>query len=199
MHAQRPDPRYQAAIERGIDFLLAAQYANGGWPQFYPSREGYYTHITFNDDAMANVLEVLRDTALNRPPFATLDAGRRSRAGAAVERGIACILRCQIRVEGRLTAWCAQHDETTFAPAKARKYEHPSLSGLETVGIVRFLMGEESPTPEIIASVHAAVAWLKQVQLSGLRIEDIPADTPTGIDRPRGGRPGGPAAVGTVL
>jgi PelA/Pel-15E family pectate lyase len=183
VHAQQPDPRYQAALERGIDYLLAAQYENGGWPQFFPLREGYYTHITFNDDAMADTLELLRDVAQQRPPFAGLDAPRRARAGRAVEKGIACILRCQVRVDGKLTAWCAQHDEKTFAPAPARKYEHISLSGLETVGIVRFLMGEESPPPEIIASVHAAVAWLKSVQLSGLRVEQFPADTPTGVDR----------------
>ena len=184
VHAQQPDPRYQAALERGIDYLLAAQYENGGWPQFYPLRPGYYTHITFNDDAMADVLEVLRDTAQQRPPFTTLDAARRARAAQAVERGIACILRCQIRVDGKLTAWCAQHDEKTFAPAPARKYEHSSLSGLESVGLIRFLMGEESPPPEIIAAVHAAVGWLKQVQLSGLRVEQFPdPDVPTGVDR----------------
>ncbi len=183
VHARQPDPRYQAAIERGIDYLLAAQYGNGGWPQFFPLREGYYTHITFNDDAMADVLELLRDVARQTPPFAGLDAPHRTRAGRAVEKGIACILRCQIRVDGRLTAWCAQHDEKTFAPAPARKYEHVSLSGLETVGIVRFLMGEESPSPGIIAAVHAAAAWLKSVQLSGLRVEQFPADTPTGVDR----------------
>jgi PelA/Pel-15E family pectate lyase len=183
VHAKQPDPRYQAAIERGIDYLLAAQYENGGWPQFFPLREGYYTHITFNDDAMADTLEVLRDTAAQRPPFTTLDGPRRAKAARAVEKGIACILRCQIRVDGKLTAWCAQHDEKTFAPAPARKYEHISLSGLESVGVLRFLMEEENPSPEIIAAVHAGVAWLKQVQLSGLRVEQFPADTPTGVDR----------------
>ncbi|MEJ1972841.1 MAG: pectate lyase [Lacunisphaera sp.] len=53
VHGFHPAARYQAALERGVDYLLAAQYENGGWPQFYPLRKGYYTHITFNDDAMA--------------------------------------------------------------------------------------------------------------------------------------------------
>jgi hypothetical protein len=30
------DRRYSTAALRGIDFILAAQYPNGGWPQFYP-------------------------------------------------------------------------------------------------------------------------------------------------------------------
>ena len=46
-------------------------------------------------------------------------------------------------VNGRRTVWCAQHDETTLRPAGARTYEHASLSGYESVGIVRFLMGIE--------------------------------------------------------
>jgi PelA/Pel-15E family pectate lyase len=48
-----------------------------------------------------------------------------------------------------------------------------SLSGFETVGIVRFLMKVERPSPEIREAVDAAVAWLKRVQLTGLRLETI--------------------------
>ena len=51
---------------RGIDFLLEAQYPNGGWPMIYPLRKGYYSHITFNDGAMIGVMNVLRDVAQNR-------------------------------------------------------------------------------------------------------------------------------------
>ena len=47
--------RYRESFARGIDYLLAAQYPNGGWPQFFPPGEGYYSHITFNDDAMVHV------------------------------------------------------------------------------------------------------------------------------------------------
>ena len=28
--------KYLNAAKRGIDYLLTAQYANGGWPQYYP-------------------------------------------------------------------------------------------------------------------------------------------------------------------
>lgn len=184
VESAQPDVRLQSAVERGLDYLFAAQYENGGWPQFYPLVSGYYTHITFNDDAMVNVLLVLRDVAKGRAPFAWVDAGRRERAARAVEKGIECILRCQIEVNGVKTAWCAQHDEKTFAPAPARKYEHVSISGEESVGIIRFLMGEESPSPEIIAAVHAAVSWFKQAQLHGIR-EDHPRnpELPHGFDR----------------
>ena len=76
-----------------------------------------------------------------------------------------------MRQNGKLTVWCAQHDEHTLAPAKARAYELPSLSGQESDDIVLFLMSLSKPSPEIIASVEAAVAWFKQVQIDGLKRE----------------------------
>lgn len=165
----QPEPRLCAAFERGFDYLLAAQYENGGWPQFHPQAGGYTRRITYNDNAMVNVLELLRDAAQGREPFAFVDEARRGRAAAAVERGIACILRTQVKQAGRLTVWCAQHDEVTLAPAPARKYEHASLSGSESVGIVRFLMSVPHPSPEIVAAVEGAVAWFGQVRLHGVR------------------------------
>ncbi|MBP6506486.1 MAG: pectate lyase [Opitutaceae bacterium] len=175
---------HRAAVFRGLDYLLAAQYPNGGWPQFFSLREGYYSHITFNDEAMASVLEVLHDTARGRAPFAFVDASRRTAAAAAVARGVDCILRCQVTVNGVKTVWCAQHDEDTFAPAPARRFEPASLSGSESVEIVRFLMSLDEPSPEVVAAVEAAVAWFEAVKITGLRYEQIAApDLPKGRDR----------------
>src|SRR5205085_8458364 len=50
------DRGLRAAFDRGFNYLLAAQYESGGWPQYYPLIKGYYTHITYNDNAMINVL-----------------------------------------------------------------------------------------------------------------------------------------------
>jgi len=169
------DARLLEAFNRGFDYLLAAQYANGGWPQFFPLRAGYYTHITFNDDAMASVLRLLKDASEAKRPYAFVDTARRARAAAAVARGVDCILRCQIVVNGKRTVWCAQHDEHTLAPAPARKYEHVSLSGYESVGIVRFLMSLDHPSPAVIDAIEAAVQWFNDAKLMGIRIERKPA------------------------
>ena len=166
------DARYRAPVERGLKYLLAAQYPNGGWPQFYPLRDGYYSRITFNDDAMVHVLELLREVAGGRPPYGFVDADLRRQSNAAIERAVDVILRTQIRQNGRLTAWCAQHDETSLAPAWARNFEPPSLSGSETVGIVRFLMGIERPSPAVVAAIEGAVAWLQSVPVKGKRVEE---------------------------
>ncbi len=184
VNAAREDAALREACAGGLDYLLAAQYANGGWPQFFPLREGYYSHITFNDEAIVRVLTVLRDVADGAAPFAWVDAGRRARAGEAVARGIACILRCQVRVGGRLTAWCAQHDERTLAPAPARTYEHVSLSGDESVGIVRFLMSLPDPAPEVVDAIEGAIAWFEAARLTGLWYGTVEApQLPGGRDR----------------
>ena len=168
------DETFRRAFERGLDYLFEAQYPNGGWPQYFPLRDGYYSRITYNDNAMANVLTLLGEVSTGDSPYAFVDRARRAQASAAVARGINVILRSQIRQEGRLTAWCAQHDERTLEPAWARSYEPPSLSGGESVGIVRFLMSVEEPSPAIIAAIEGAVEWLRSVAMSGVRIRRIP-------------------------
>ena len=184
VNSVRAEARFRQAFERGLHYLFKAQYDNGGWPQFYPLLPGYYTHITFNDDAMTGVLELLRDVARGEPPFAWLDQAERDRAAAAVQKGIACILRCQIEVGGVKTVWCAQHDENTFEPVPARKYEHVSLSGAESVGVVRFLMGVGHPSPEIIDAIKSAVAWFESAKITGQRLVTKPNPAlPHGHDR----------------
>ena len=167
------EEKYHASFLRGVDYLLAAQYPNGGWPQFCPLRKGYHSHITYNDDAMIGAMTVLRDVALGEAPYNFVDAQRRRKAAKAVESGIECILKTQIKQAGKLTAWCAQHDVETLEPAWARAYEPPSLSGGETAGIVKFLMSIKEPSDEIIASVEGAVGWLRSVQMKGVRQERV--------------------------
>lgn len=161
--------RHHDAFIKGIDYLLAAQYDNGGWPQYYPIRQGYYQHITFNDDAMIGVLRLLRDIGDRQPDYLFVDGTRRARARTAVAKGIECILRTQVIVRGRRTVWCAQHDEVTLAPASARTYEPVSLSGMESVGIVQFLMGIDHPDTRIREAIKSAVEWFQLTRILGIR------------------------------
>ena len=131
---------YLASAERGIKYLLDAQYDSGGWSQFFPDTSGYRKHITFNDNAMINVLWVMKKAAQKEGAFRHLDHELSLSASVAVEQGIKCILRCQYIQNGIKTVWCAQHDRDAFLPAKARAFELPSLSGAESVGIVLFMM-----------------------------------------------------------
>ncbi|HVU89381.1 MAG TPA: pectate lyase [Pirellulales bacterium] len=164
------DRSAQTGFERGLDHILAAQYQCGGWPQRSPPGSGYDRYITFNDDTMVRLMNLLRDVARDER-YQFVDADRRRRAGAAFDRGIECILRCQVRIGGRLTVWCAQHDEVDLRPRPARTFELASLSGSESVRIVRLLMSLARPSPEVTQAIDAAVLWLDQAKLTGIRQE----------------------------
>jgi PelA/Pel-15E family pectate lyase len=87
-------------------------------------------------------------------------------------------------VDGKLTAWCAQHDRETLAPAKARSYELPSISGGESSDIVLYLMAIENPDQVVKDAIEGAVNWYQRSAITGkavIRKED--PDLPKGYDR----------------
>ena len=165
------DEKYKDAFLRGLQYLFEAQYENGGWPQFYPRPKGYYIHITYNDDAMINVMKLLRDITKAKAPYTFVPDAARQQAQVALDKGVECILKTQVKQNGKLTVWCAQHDRETLAPAKARAYELPSLSGQESDDIVLFLMSLSKPTPEMIASIDAAIEWFKESEIKNIKKE----------------------------
>jgi PelA/Pel-15E family pectate lyase len=185
MYAATGEKKYYDAYMKGVNFILSAQYPNGGWPQFYPLKGGYSNHITFNDSAMLGAMRILDDIAHGNKPFDSIkDDALKAKCKTAVERGIDCILKCQIVVDGRKTVWCQQHDEVTFKPATARKYELVSLSGSESAGIVRFLMDIDKPSPQVKEAVEAAVIWFDQVKIVGIRQTYVPdANWKTGSNK----------------
>jgi len=178
------NPKYLEAAENGIRFLLKAQYKNGGWPQYYPDKSLYRAEVTYNDNAMINTLNVLQDVALKQNDLDIVNAELIEPSAKAVSKGIECILKTQIKVNDKLTAWCQQYDESTLLPTKARAYELPSISGSESVNIVEFLIKQPNPSEEIKNAINAAVEWLQLVKITGYKIVDSPAPgTPKGKDK----------------
>lgn len=162
---------HKAAFFKGLDFLLAMQYENGGFPQFFPLKNDYSRHITFNDNAMINALKILRDIAKRKEDFLFVDEERRAKSEKAVEKAIPILLKTQVEIGGKKTIWAAQYDEKTLKPADARKFEPASLTAGESVGIIRFLMLDSNPNQATIESVEAAINWYKSNKLSGIRWE----------------------------
>jgi len=180
------------AFERGLRFILNAQYPTGGWPQRYPPGNDYHRHITFNDASMVRLMEFLMEVS-DSETYRFLPDESRQVARAAFDRGIACILQCQIVIDGRPTGWCAQHDEVDFSPRGGRSYEPASLGPAETAGIVRLLMKLESPPAEVRQAVRDAVRWLESVRIEGVRMVTIEAPAmPGGKDRQVREDPGAP-------
>lgn len=177
------DQRCRTAVEKGIDYILKSQYSNGGWPQYYPPPRGYNRYITFNDNAMVRLMEFLRE-AYTSDRYEFIGAERHTMARRAFERGIDCILKCQIKVDGKLTVWCAQHDEKDYQPRPARTFELVSLSGAESVGAVKLLMSLENPSPDVVKAVEGAVAWFESAKLKGIRVVlEKDAKSPKGTNK----------------
>jgi PelA/Pel-15E family pectate lyase len=170
------DDKYSAAASKGLNFILAAQYKNGGWPQYYPLENNYSRCITFNDGAYEGIMRVLKDNKDNKPQYAFIDPRLRQRLIAAYDKGIECILKTQINDAGKPTAWCQQYDEKTLQPAWARKFEPPSICNKESADLVLFLMSVDNPSPAIRTAVENAVGWFKASAIANTRIQTIPAE-----------------------
>ena len=197
----RPSVPYRAAFLRGLDYIFAAQFPNGGWPQVWPLQGGYHDAITYNDNAMVNVLNLLTDVAAGTNDYGFVPRRTRALAAASVKRGIDCILATQIVEDGRRTVWCQQHDPLTLEPESARNYEMPSQCASESDDILMFLMRLPHPDRRVVNAVHAAAAWFEKTKIndvafrrdgdSGRRLVPDPGNGPIwaryyqiGTDRP---------------
>jgi PelA/Pel-15E family pectate lyase len=165
----------RAAFLRGLAYTFAAQYPNGGWPQVFPLEGGYHDAVTYNDNAMVNILEFLSDVAAGKDEFSLVPAAQRAEAADRVNLGIACILASQVTENKVLTAWCQQHDPLTLQPCGARNYEPACLSSAESAAIMGFLIERPSPSQAIASAIDACAAWLQRSALHGVtwaRTED---------------------------
>ena len=165
--------RYKEGVLKAVEYLLSGQYENGGWPQFWPEMHGYQMHITYNDDAMVNTMNLLRAVAQQKDPYQGLaDEALRQRCMKSFDKGVECILKTQMHnKEGRLTVWCQQHYRDNYEPAPARAYELPSYCSMESASITKLLMSLPNPDERVKQAVHAAMAWFDKYKLTGLRIQ----------------------------
>ena len=168
--------KYKDACLNGISFVLEAQYSNGGWPQYFPLEEDNYSRrITFNDGAYLGVVKMLRRICGNDPDFSWVEESLRKKVQKAYEKGLECILKMQIVDNGKLTAWCQQHDEITLQPAWARAFEPPSICNGESASVVLFLMSMDQPDHKIIESIQSAVKWFQDSKIYNTRVKTIQA------------------------
>lgn len=167
--------RFRDGALKGLDFILASQYDNGGWPQYYPLETNYSRCITYNDDVFSGIMWLLKDIKDGKEQYAFISDKVRKKLDKAYDKGLQCILRTQINDQGKPTAWCQQYDEVTLAPAWARKFEPPSICNGESVEVVSFLMSIDHPSRDIINAVQDAVAWFKESEIMETKVNVIPA------------------------
>ena len=167
---------YRQSFLRGLNMIFTAQKNCGGWSQYLPlsNDNGYQDYITFNDDLMTNVLKMLRDIYENQGDFQNItDAATRTQCENAFNRGLQCILDCQINIDGTYAAWCAQHDTVApYLPMEGRPHELPSVSGYESANLLSFLMSIDNPSDELKNRITAAVNWLDAHKITDHAVED---------------------------
>ena len=161
------DVRYCSSAERALALVLLAQYPNGGWPQTFPLRGKYHDDITFNDDAIANLLHMVGAAARGDERLAFLSGALRKQAQASLVRGLQMLADTQVVVDGKATIWGAQHDAQTLAPTAARAFEPIALATSESADLVLFLIGLENPTPLVVDMIESAHAWFAARKISG--------------------------------
>ncbi|KQY27407.1 pectate lyase [Caulobacter sp. Root487D2Y] len=151
---------WRASFLRGVRYLLAAQFPNGGWPQVWPLEGGYHDAITYNDDAVTEAASLLTDVSEGQGDYAFAPADLRKQAAAAADRALACVLATQVVVNGKRTIWAQQHDALTLKPVAGRNFEPAQLSTEESADLLVYLMSLPNPSPTLVKAVHAGADYL---------------------------------------
>ena len=211
VYAHRQDEEIRRGIYKGIDFLLEMQYESGGFPQVYPAQDAYSSQyendVTFNDDAMVNVLTLFKRIVDKEEGYdeSLVDTELYDNVKDAFNRGIDYIIKSQIEVDGTKKIWCGQHDPYNYEPKMGRAFEPVSLMTRESVGIVEFLESLDSDDAEIMDAIDSAALWFtktavinqqyvprgvggdyyifKTGELMWYRFYDIEKDTPLFADK----------------
>lgn len=174
---------YLSAAKKGINYLIEAQYPNGGWPQYYPDTHLYRSQITYNDRAMINVLRIMQDIVAATNSFGILGEDYKQKAKKALYLGVDCILKTQVIINGQKTIRAAQYDKDRLQPAKARVYELPSLAAAESSDVLLFLM-DQPKSPLLIEAIETGVKWFADHKIENKEAVIIEDSTqPSGKDR----------------
>jgi hypothetical protein len=175
------DERVHESITVALDSVLKAQHPNGawaqGWDEFpdpktdrsrpkrasYPSdwpREypggKYWFHYTFNDNTVADTIDMLLLAAR------TYDEPRYR--AAALRAGDFILL---AQMPDPQPAWAQQYD-AEMHPVWARKFEPPAITGSESQGLISVLLRlyVETGDRKYIEPVPRAIEYLQQSQLA---------------------------------
>ncbi|MFB3825343.1 MAG: pectate lyase [Bryobacteraceae bacterium] len=139
------------AAQFALESMLKAQYPIGAWPQRYaafpdPARfpvkrasypedwprkwpgEVYYEHYTFNDNSIADDIDMMLEAA---------EIYKNPRFRASAERGGEFILMAQMPEPQ--PGWAQQYDRDMH-PAWARVFEPPSITGGEAHSVMKTLL-----------------------------------------------------------
>jgi len=167
VYMEKRERKYRAPLDKAIQFVLDAQYPNGGWPQRFPfvdnggvhGHADYTPYITFNDDVAGENLEFLL--------YAHQALGARTndaRLLDAIQRGMDIFVATQQPMPQ--PAWGLQHFPDTLKPAPARTIEPQAFATHTTATNIRSMIGFYKLTGDrkFLARLPEALDWLDQVK-----------------------------------
>ena len=179
------DPRYLDAARRSVDFVLASQYDNGGWPQRWPVQKPFNHHghadytgyITFNDEVACKNIEFLQ-------------LAYRLLGDERIPNSIARAMQVHVATQqpAPQAGWAMQHT-LDMKPAAARTYEPLALTTHTTADNVRALMAfyRETGDRRFLARIPEALDWLESVRLPADQVKNgraFPTYVEIGSNRP---------------
>jgi len=154
----------RSALTLAVQFVLRAQYPNGGFAQSYPLRGSYHDAVTLNDNVMTDLLNLLWDIA-KAPEYQWLSADLRSKAQAGFAKGVTWLVSAQVSVNGQGTVWTAQHHPLTGEPVAARKFEQISLVSSESAAVLQLMLDKAAELPGVLPALCSGIYWLQQHQI----------------------------------
>ncbi len=172
--------RIHEATEFALSSLLKAQYPNGAWPQRYDRfpnpedhpvlkanypatfsrthpKKDYRNYYTFNDNAIADVVDVM---------FIAERTYNDKKYRQAAERAGGFILLAQMPEPQ--PAWAQQYN-LRMQPAWARRFEPASITGGESQGVMRTLLRlyRDTGDKKYLAPLPRAIEYLRKSQIDG--------------------------------
>ena len=162
IYLEQREPRFRAALDKAINFVLESQYPSGGWPQRFPPAPAFENHghpdytgyVTLNDDvAEANidflllVLQQLQDERVREP----------------IRRAMDLFPKLQQPLPS--PGWAMQYT-TDLQPAAARTYEPLAVSPHTTGAALEKLMDfyELTGDRKYLEPISVSIDWLESVE-----------------------------------
>jgi len=180
---------------KSVKYITNAQNSVGGWPQYYPYGVGYFKNITFNDNAMPNVMAVVyaltNASGLSDSALCNDFAWARTEIAAQVnpdiislgitnasiqslwDDGLNFTLNAQVKVGGVTTGWSQQYDPKTGKPIGGRAFELSSVSTSESNSVLKVLANIKNPSTEVKAAINGYVSWVQTIGITGYNVYTI--------------------------
>lgn len=187
------------AVVYGLASFLKAQYPNGGWPQQYrefpdpdefpvvkatipeawprtfPGAK-YVSFYTLNDGNMSRLVEMFLE--------AHRIYGDETYLNAALKTGD---FFCLAQLPEPQPGWAQQYD-SQMHPVWARKFEPPSITGLESQGVMQtlLLLYEVTGNRKYVAPIEPALKYYQRLELPDgqlARFYELHTDKPLYFDR----------------